>query len=663
MANVVSELLGRIGAIQTLIENFPMSIFENSRGKVYTSTIEFVVDVLRQLGISEREILDELILLIFNVPNAVEIYNGVGNFTYRLINKPTDEQIAEAIVSAYKEIATIDDPMYIAVEVGIDGSGNTMYEYYSKQAPMISDELNSDFLKKLEESIKTVINGMLVGLLSCSIDPRIPARYLDTPINKANKTGLVIPKDLIDPFDLLSISPTNEIGRNFYNVDYDMYSTELYKSYDLNAFLWYVANRSSRMPQVEENKMVWDSRIFSKECGYSIRQNAEEWNAWYNSKKNDEIENDGIFYLKDNRDLYEEAYEDGVTEATPVYPILQFDKGGIDMTRGYVAYFPVQTYYNPALDRTKNIYQFNADYLSGIRILSPRIIICNMLDELLNSNLSLGLHLNISPKMQMIEAKLNSYIDKILEVDDTTITDCYYSFSNEDYEEMLRNNELKRYGAVSVGSETSPAMKIDPNYGLDAINEINSQATSNEKISTISKTVYEISTIPSQDPSVAANTNGGLLSNSEWLNNIVMALVRPIIRAIVSPQIMALFVIDFQVLGLINLEDKIMEDELEDLLFKRLMSVFVSIVRLIKDKIVEFLMELFYKNLEPLIISFYAIILLEQLNDWIKLLEEAIKCLPSFDFTRNRVFGQIDDVTYADITPTQDTPESTTGCE
>ena len=44
------------------------------------------------------------------------------------------------------------------------------------------------------------------------------------------------------------------------------------------------------------------------------------------------------------------------------------------------------------------------------------------------------------------------------------------------------------------------------------------------------------------------------------------------------------------------------------------------------------------------------------------ILKEAISCLPRFKFKRNKVIGAIDSVDYADIIPSQDTPESTSTC-
>ena len=54
------KVLGSIAAIQTLIENFPMSILDNIHGKTYTSLFDFMVDVLNACGVNTNDILDYL---------------------------------------------------------------------------------------------------------------------------------------------------------------------------------------------------------------------------------------------------------------------------------------------------------------------------------------------------------------------------------------------------------------------------------------------------------------------------------------------------------------------------------------------------------------------------------------------------------------------------
>jgi hypothetical protein len=60
--------------------------------------------------------------------------------------------------------------------------------------------------------------------------------------------------------------------------------------------------------------------------------------------------------------------------------------------------------------------------------------------------------------------------------------------------------------------------------------------------------------------------------------------------------------------------------------------------------------------------KYQAILLLESITFWMAILKDAISCVPRFKFKRNKIIGAIEDVNYADIIPSQDSPESTSSC-
>lgn len=636
-----TKILGLIGSMQTLIENFPMSIFSINRGKRYDNSLEFVLDVLKQLGLDDITLTDKIIELFFGVPNAVEIYNNIGNYQYKLIKKPTENQIAEAILVDSIPNATYDSPNYICVN-GVS--------YYYKSQPAISDELESTFLVGLEDGTKSVIMNILTAILSCSVVPEIPNLKMDVYANKdVTHSGTIeIPLSLIDTFNLMDVAPTSEIGKNFYSINDDLTPNTTYKATDLNAFLWYVINRGTKINQSEINKMVWDSRRVANEYDEYQRNEPELWNQWLQSKT--AVTEDFAWN------------NSAVTLDTPLHPIIQFYpvNDGYTSEKHLKLSISSQSFYNKE-GFNKSIYRFNKDYLDNIRIFSPRIILANMIDELLNGGLLGSLNIQYSIQQKFIEGRINEIIKKVLEEDDVTISDCFYSFSNEDYNNMLHDMELSRYNAKDLNSETSPAISIDSNIGLDSLNTINSMATMNEKLSTITKTVYDIAAIPAKDNAIEVSDKLSVGYSSKWVNEIVMALMKPLIKSILSPKVMLLFIINFDIMGLINLDDIHSFDDIMNLFYKKIMSAFISIAKYIKDKIIEYLLSLFFKYVEPLIIQFYIVLLTENLQYWLELLNEAMLCVKLFGFNRN-VLTQIDDVNYADITQTQDIPEDSKTC-
>ena len=171
---------------------------------------------------------------------------------------------------------------------------------------------------------------MLAAILSCTINPELPNKLMDScPLENGKEpyppsSGFTVPLRLIDPYGLLNYCPANEVGKNFYNVDDDLTVNTLYKSQDLNAFIWYVMNRGVADIQIEENKMMWDSRGMDSKTGSPKRTDVKTWNFWLNSKS----DKHDLFYCSGSGEeqKYYEAYSGGTTILKYLHPIMQLKR-------------------------------------------------------------------------------------------------------------------------------------------------------------------------------------------------------------------------------------------------------------------------------------------------------------------------------------------------
>lgn len=666
MADVASQVLGKIGAIQTLIENFPMGILDAFGGKTYSGIADFVIDVLKEVGVDDRTIIQKLIELVFGVANVNEVYGRVANYYYKKINRPTEDQIEQA---NYEE--EVPQNIEYSSSDYIFTSGGTketpIYTYYQKKSPYVSDELNSSFLVELEDSCKDIITNMLAAILSCTINPEVKNLIMDVDPNGelySISSGFTVPLRLIDPYGLLNYCPTNEVGKNFYNVDDDLTVNTLYKSQDLNAFIWYVMNRGVNDIQIEKNKMMWDSRVFDGSTSSPSRRDVKSWNYWLNSKK-DEY---GVLTPSGcTSQEVKDAHDEGMCMMMNLHPIMQLERYERDnefTERQLHVKLSSQSYYMPkkkekgGLNYNKTIFEFNKDYLENIRIFVPRIILSNLIETLIHGKISILDTLLKSEQDNVIDKKLDMIINGVLEETDTTVSDCFFSFSNEDYIEMIQQTELEKYSATYTGGDGSPATKYSKDALLDALDSINSMATMNETITEITKTVYDIASIPSEDSSVKASDGSVAMANSNWLNRIISAIMKPIVKSLLTPQVMLLFVINLEAVGMLNIDGDF--DKIYELIFKKILSLFVGLARYIRDKIIEFLLKLFKERMQPMLVQWSAILVSENINDWIRLLLEAIQCIPRFNIKTD--LTEIDNVQYADIVKTQDIPESSQTC-
>lgn len=694
------KVLGSIAAIQTLIENFPMSILDNIHGKTYTSLFDFMVDVLNACGVNTNDILDYLLNQIFGLE--------------------------------------------VKVEGGIQG----LYDQVTSKAIEIDEQ--NDFLQKLEMGIKKILQALLMSVFTCSAIPIIPNKMFDGDdlnglmddatgnlIKRHAFDRFIVPTKAIDILGMLNLCPTSSDGSLYYAIeggdkyyhkvqvpittyevtetvahttyeyqyqecsleeaseggnicrvnfvptedindddcDYIVYydglnPNTLYKTMDMNAFIWYVLNKGMTYPQIEYNHMMWDSRVSAAKIGVG-RTNAQDWNDWYNTKEN---ENDEFLY-----DPFKEyGMPSYITDKDPLYPIIQLEPWG---TSGqYLAvYIPSQRYFRPRKREAlitnmggeesvkvpkhafnASIYKFNWDYLTGIQILHPKILIVGMCEHLLGFALSTVSSLNFNFTRKLIKSKISKAIKNIVEANDMEVADCYMSFSNDEFNDMLQEMLMARYGATNYGGETTPAKSHDLTSYISNLDGVNSSSSAEGNVTQIKKLITEVTADPTTEPTIEyglqVDTDGNLLQKLLW------ALAMPIIEAIFTPQVVLLLLINFELMGVTKMDDFLGEDygKILNLLLNKLLGLTKAIVLFIKDKIIELLFKLFYEKVLPILIKYKLLLVLEALEYWLMILKAAVECLPLYKFRRKKIIGQIDDVDYADIINDQTTPESTT---
>ena len=433
----------------------------------------------------------------------------------------------------------------------------------------------------------------------------------------------------------------------------------LYKSMDMNAFLWYVLHKGMKMPQVEYNHMMWDSRVSALKQGVS-RKSAEEWNEWYNSKTG---------YTEEFK-----YFGSTIVEDTPIFPIMQLEGQGMAENLLKV-HIPAQRYFLPKvrkanIDGTEvprhafnaSMYKYNWDYLNNIQILKPKLLLVGLCEHLLGFSLSTISSTNINFTKKLIEAKLSSAIKSVIEANDMEVEDCYMEFSNDEVNAMLEEMLLSRYNATTYGGETATVRVHDTKKYIAMLDQVNTNTAVEGNMTSITKLVTEVTTDPGTEGSIDYGLK--ISTDANILKKLLWAIVMPLLMSIFTPQVMLLLYMNFELMGITKIDTFNGQDftKIINLIMNKIFGLLKSIILFIKDKIVELLLTLFYEKILPTLMQYQAILLLESITFWMAILKEAISCLPRFKFKRNKVIGAIDSVDYADIIPSQDTPESTSTC-
>ena len=433
----------------------------------------------------------------------------------------------------------------------------------------------------------------------------------------------------------------------------------LYRTYDMNAFIWYALNRGESQTQIGKNQMMWDSRVFASKNSIT-RNTSEEWNDWYNSKQTEGAE---FFY-----------------QGTPLnefmYPIIQLEPNGANK-RNLLIHIPSQKYFLPQnrqryengeegnlFAMNSSIYSYDWDYLKNIRILNPKILLSKLVENLFGFTLRATNSFNFNFVENLIRGKMSSAVKNIIEANDLEVEDCYKVFSNEDFDELLNDMLLQRYSATY--SKDGNARTFDLDSYINKIDKINDKIQTEGTTTSLTRLVTEITVDPSEESYMDYGFDYGYNMDGGILKNLLFAITMPIIESLFTPQVMLLVVINFELMGVTRLDSFLGNDlsTILNLFFNKILGLTKSIILFIKDKIVEILMDLFYSYVKPLIENWLNVLLLERLEYWLDVLYSAINCLPTMMITigPGQIINEIDDVDYADIVTPQNIPESKSEC-
>lgn len=431
----------------------------------------------------------------------------------------------------------------------------------------------------------------------------------------------------------------------------------VYRAYDMNAFLWYCYNRCNVSNQEEQNHLMWDSRISASKNGVT-RTNGAQWNDWYSSKQRE----GDIFKYNLN------------PESDVIYPIVQVEKYG---ESEFLLRIPSQRYFLPkkrekiydgtyapgSIYFNASVYKFDWDYLKNIQILNPKLLLVRLIENLIGLAMDTASSVQLNVNRKRIEAVLSKAVKSIIMANDMEVEDCWKSFSNEDYNDLLNEMLLSRYTASKTNGESSRIRIHDVQDYVNQLDKVNDSATSQGTKTMITKAVTNVMMTDGSEEQTEYSFDYGF--DSDMLSKLIWAVVMPIVESLFTPQVMLLMMINFQLLGIVDINSALGNDfgKILNLLINKILSLVKSIVLYVKDKIVSLLLELFNKIITPILTNMMLMLYLEMITDWLIILLNAVKCIPlMLGLVNRKEIGYIEDVDYADIVNEQNIPESSTEC-
>ena len=296
------------------------------------------------------------------------------------------------------------------------------------------------------------------------------------------------------------------------------------------------------------------------------------------------------------------------------------------------------------------LFEWNTDFIMSMKLFDEKVVAAQLLDSLtdcLKFSGELGVNGNISLNFQaqFVQAQLRDLVTKIIETDDATVSDCFFSFTNDSYNALLNEVEMAKAGLQTMDGSTANVTPSAEDV-MGAINTISAGASKEEIQSAIAGSIFSASsdTNPHDfgyiDIGVKPNALLGFTANMTILDQLLTKLAYVIVSIIMQPKVYILLMTNLELLG---------GEPNFDLLkfiqqFKNLIS---QLIKEIRDQIFEFFRKEMLQILEELIKKFAITLSFEQYQYYITLLTHCIDC---FKIHKNEYDWLQDAVDYADIT-------------
>ena len=502
-------------------------------------------------------------------------------------------------------------------------------------------------LLTLDKAIRLAILGALDGLVACSNNPIISDQYLDTRTvgsKEVTGTGFVINLDILDLFNLFSkCNPTDKRGGFFYgDVTTGCSPSEVWKSGDLDTLMWYTINMVESDDMIASNrKTYWDTRnlVFKGQDGFYDGADASYSTMALNTSDNE-------VYV--NEEPLEKLFR------------IKFD----DKTNNFSIFLNPKRYKGDGGNKT--IYAFNKDYLQNIRLLYPQSIMAGIVDVVSNGSISLSVNggLGVSLSDSILTTTINEIISKIITSEDAEIDDCYFTFSNDEYNELIRQADLRRKGVIqNVGDTSSGEILTDEVIDslLGGISGFTSSATFQEQKTIIKNSVEQLTGgkiinnfTDSENIKGVLSTNYSNWSADDYKNKaiqLIKAFINKIVESVLTPRVVLIYLIDYSFAN-----GKFPKTELDFLsTFSKLLT---TIIVKVMDILIEKLFGVAYERIRDMILAYVKQILLEQVKKYGDIILGLVgNCTLSINIpSRTTLIGEIDNVQHADILETKNTP-------
>lgn len=274
------------------------------------------------------------------------------------------------------------------------------------------------------------------------------------------------------------------------------------------------------------------------------------------------------------------------------------------------------------------VYEFNYDYVMGMKLFDAKVMATTLLDTLVHQH-------------QDATDEIKEIIKNIINSDDSTVEDCYFTFDNRKYDELLRKSEKRRARQYDFGNTNNTVGTFD--NVAEILGEYDAEATLEGRVDILSRAITQ----------ATVNITEGLEESDKYgvefgfvfdlIENLVFALV----NAVLTPKVLMLLEVNRQLMGgnwkMFTIKD----------LLAAMRSIIISLVMEVRDLVIQELLKFIMKELMPLKEMMLSAIARERIENYTDAINEIIKNCPFLWFSLGGGAAdqetRLDTVDYADI--------------
>ena len=287
------------------------------------------------------------------------------------------------------------------------------------------------------------------------------------------------------------------------------------------------------------------------------------------------------------------------------------------------------------------VYEFNYDYVMGIKLLDPEVVFKQLMELVMNVKVG-PMHFNVNKTETAYQMRVSEIVENILNSTTEESSDCFFSFSNSKFEEMLQKAELKRSQGYSFTDSQNNVTPIDTSEVLEILSEFKNDATLEENKDVMTRAIKSVTAKITDEvlPEDKYNVEMGFISDC------IKALTNTIVETLLSPKMVILFEMNKQLMAKEPSKPLSIEKFIESM-----QGLLVAIVNEIRDLILRELLAWAMKILQDITSKVATLLANEQAHYYAMIMMSLLRFMSRINLKGKHLDTQLDDVYYADIDP------------